>query len=397
MLEASETYCNINLAEVGEIREEPKSKKTGNRMGTLVVKGHESHKIVTCMKRALSKSIISISKPEKARPLNPKKDFTIKAKVQFAGRSTQGAQGSSWSCCRKADVVSPDDGDATEPFVFTDYSPMCYCHIRSFLKVDWRELHAELCEGEWSTIQTPGKSAALLYFCGTKWVVKTMSKGESKFLRQILHRYYYHVKNNPYTLLPHFVGHHSITMSGKKTTFIIMRNVFETPYVISEKYDLKGSTVGRYACQEERTKTSCTWKDLDVSRHICVGESRREILLQQVRRDCDFLHKASIMDYSFLLGVYKLEPGDCVVGNLTLYFDERCFKCDDGGMLSEPSGRYAGEIYYIGIIDILQEYTAWKASETVVRGVQYDRDKISSVPPKQYAQRFIRFLDSIVI
>eukprot|EP00759_Apiculatamorpha_spiralis_P021257 PhF_6_TR26197/c0_g1_i4/m.37304/K00889/PIP5K; 1-phosphatidylinositol-4-phosphate 5-kinase len=379
-VEASEAYATVTLSS-HRTKTKQKGPSGGNKLGKPVDAAHPNYQLVCCLKRALSKSILNISQPEKARPLDPKKDFTIKTKYQFAGRGM-----GSGGCCSASTVVEPGE-EATPGFVFTDYSPMCYCHIRAFLKVDWQELHDELVEKEWTAIITPGKSAAMLYFCGTKWVVKTMTSGESKFLRAILHRYYYHVKNNPYTLLPHFVGHHSITpANGQKITFIIMRNVFETPYGIKEKYDLKGSTVGRYASAKERAKDGCTLKDLDVARHICVGEARREILLQQIRRDCDFLHKAGIMDYSFLLGVYTLSADDTTQPNRACYNDERCFKCDEGGMLSEPEGRYDGEVYYMGIIDILQEYTTWKFAENVVRGIQYDRDKISSVPPKMYAQ-----------
>ena len=159
-------------------------------VGTLVSPQNSNYTLVQCMKMALSKSIQSISMPEKARPLDPKKDFTIKTKVQFSG-SDAGS-----GCCGSTPIRG--EADSLPSFVFTDYSPMCYCHMRAFLKVEWKELHEELCEGDWNILPTPGKSSALLFFCGSKghqaWVVKTMTSGESKFLRHILHRYYYHVK-----------------------------------------------------------------------------------------------------------------------------------------------------------------------------------------------------------
>lgn len=47
-----------------------------------------------------------------------------------------------------------------------------------------------------------------------------------------------------------------------------------------------------------------------------------------------------------------------------------------------------------GIIDILQQYNAKKAAETFFKGLKFDREEISSVNPKKYAERFVRFIDN---
>lgn len=475
--------------------------------------------VIACMKHALRISISNISELAKQRPLRPDTDFTFKAKAVFqtaglvSGSNARRSSNSSVARRRAGcgvvcggarvrgersddDNSVSDEGDTSdhEPanassagarrrrrlpeqqqqqqlspaprqqlhvddrgeFLFTDYAPMCYRHIREFFGVDAATYQDVLCNSKWHSIPTPGKSTAQLFFCGQNWVIKTMTKEESKFLREILHRYYYHVRDNPYTLLPHFVGHHSITLRGKtpKITFVIMCNVFATPNKIHEKFDLKGSTVGRFATKEERRKLTCTKKDLDVNRPVLIGHQRRAILLEQTKSDCDFLRKCGVMDYSFLLGIHVVaanstantnaRSSDGTAGNTGAtvggggvgdgandgapivsaggqaplntgiggsvpgggYSDGRCFTSEQGGMLSLDLGELSDaramggvrrrEIYYVGIIDILQEYNLWKGGETVVMGFIHNRKQISSVPPKDYASRFVSFVEAII-
>ncbi|KPI85935.1 phosphatidylinositol-4-phosphate-5-kinase-likep ro tein [Leptomonas seymouri] len=489
--------------------------------------------LIRCFKIALERVITSISLPEKKRPLNPQKDFTIEASMHFRATRTGGIQCCSASATnikqrrryhsqmvsarptnaggthflppssrrsefsqifslvdRNSDSdeelqidydaftmpgstaaarrdtlagrfrrapkalarnhsmlgFSSDDDDEDEEedqppvdFTFTDYSPMCYRHIREFFAVDPKEYCDVLCNSRWHSIPTPGKSAAQLFFCGRDWVIKTMTDMESEFLREILHRYYYHVRDNPYTLLPHFVGHHRVRIGAKAFNFIIMQNVFATTNTIHEKFDLKGSTIGRFASDAEKRRATCTQKDLDINSPLHVGGERRALLIDQIRKDCEFLKRSSIMDYSFLVGINVVpsvaerganpsaSPGAQMrnVAEATLRMsattyatlgdrqestgadltdqirnanlDGRCFTADQGGMMSNTVPGLRQEIYYIGIIDILQEFNARKRLENVVFGAMYDRKRISCVDPNDYAARFIAFMSSIIV
>ncbi len=49
-------------------------------------------------------------------------------------------------------------------------------------------------------------------------------------------------------------------------------------------------------------------------------------------------------------------------------------------------------VYFIGIIDILTEYSTRKKFEHVFKSIKYDGRTISCVPPEQYADRFISFM-----
>lgn len=55
-------------------------------------------------------------------------------------------------------------------------------------------------------------------------------------------------------------------------------------------------------------------------------------------------------------------------------------------------------IYFLGIIDILQEYNCKKIAENLVKSVKKEnRGKISAVPARQYKQRFDNFMSKELI
>lgn len=70
----------------------------------------------------------------------------------------------------------------------------------------------------------------------------------------------------------------------------------------------------------------------------------------------------------------------------------------DGGINSRQVNAESGaemrgsEIYFVGVIDILQVYNTSKRLETFFKGFMDDRTQISSVSPPFYAQRFVRFM-----
>lgn len=80
----------------------------------------------------------------------------------------------------------------------------------------------------------------------------------------------------------------------------------------------------------------------------------------------------------------------------------------DGGLMMDSSGinkpmifhgrqgdmPYEGKIYFMGIIDILQQYNARKRVETTYRKVEVrGRQEPSCVSPEDYADRFVHFFD----
>ena len=86
-----------------------------------------------------------------------------------------------------------------------------------------------------------------------RFMIKTQTAAESKFLRRIMPHYYQYVMQNPNTLMTRFYGMHRVKIGhlGQKMRFVIMASVFDTGKEIHKIYDLKGSTVGRAASDKE--------------------------------------------------------------------------------------------------------------------------------------------------
>ena len=263
--------------------------------------------------------------------------------------------------------------------------------------------------------------------------------------------------------------------------FLIMNSVFpaEASQFISERFDLKGSTVGRQCSDEEKESrgSHAVLKDLDLLREvevmrsispafqipdcgICIGPTAKAALLAQLRKDLSLLVECSVMDYSLLVGVVNM---DIVEGptSPTLVKDEiekilknkkrikksRALRilsnlsrplqqlsapvitiCEttyngvrstlstvltlpfpyygagecgvDGGSLSILKGKRLGKraVYYMGVIDFLQPWTTQKVLENKLKGViGHDKSAISCVDPKEYAERFLNFMDKVVV
>ena len=67
------------------------------------------------------------------------------------------------------------------------------------------------------------------------------------------------------------------------------------------------------------------------------------------------------------------------------------FTQDDGGLCSvDPvTGKEGNEVYYLGIIDILQRYNALKKVEHGMKALTHDAAAVSCAPPNFYAERFL--------
>ena len=135
-------------------------------------------------------------------------------------------------------------------------------------------------------------------------MIKTQTKAESAMLRSILPDYVSFMFENPHSFLTHFYGMYRVTMPdlGHKIHFVIMKSVFNTEKEIHKIYDLKGSTVGRRAKRGDSVH-----KDLDILDEgwkIRVGHHVKKAMMEQLRRDTNFLVHLRIMDYSLLLGLH---------------------------------------------------------------------------------------------
>ncbi|XVE48670.1 hypothetical protein DITRI_Ditri01bG0021200 [Diplodiscus trichospermus] len=194
-------------------------------------------------------------------------------------------------------------------FYWKDYCPMVFRNLREMFKLDAAEYMMSF--GGYDSLKeiSPGKSGSIFYLShDDKFVIKTLKKSELKVLLKMLPKYYNHVKEYENTLITKFFGLHRITLPGRrKMRFMVMGNMFRSELRIHRRYDLKGSTRGRYT-DKDKIRESSTLKDLDLSYEFSMDKSLRKILFHQNAVDCFFLKSQQIFDYSLLLGLHFRAP-----------------------------------------------------------------------------------------
>ncbi|KAH7484902.1 Phosphatidylinositol 4-phosphate 5-kinase its3 [Phytophthora ramorum] len=208
--------------------------------------------------------------------------------------------------------IFPANSQLQHPFKFKDYSPDVFRQVRRRFGIDLADYMLTL-SGDFNFIEFMSNSKSGQFFFYShdgRFMIKTQTKEESKFLRRILPYYYKFVMENPNTLITRFYGMHRVKMHHlrRKMHFVIMASVFDTPLEIHARFDLKGSRIGRHASPKEHERGSAgVLKDNDLLEkgfHLQMGVARRAIFLVQLRKDVEFLKRMKIMDYSLLIGVH---------------------------------------------------------------------------------------------
>jgi 1-phosphatidylinositol-4-phosphate 5-kinase len=201
-----------------------------------------------------------------------------------------------------------------ETFKMKDYAPRVFHQLRERFGIDRKEYLSSL-GGAYQYIEfhSNSKSGQFFFFSHDgKFMIKTQTAEESKFLRRILLHYFKHCAQNPGTYLPRFYGMHRLKMKhlgNRKVHFVVMHSVFDSGDLpIHTMFDLKGSTIGRAAKPEEKARGpgKVVLKDLDLMEDgvkLSLGPRRRAAFLEQLRLDAAWLAAQQIMDYSLLLGI----------------------------------------------------------------------------------------------
>lgn len=310
---------------------------------------------------------------------------------------------------------------------------------------------------------TEGKSGSFFYFTQDhRYIIKTVSSGEEKFLRNFVREYYRHMKNNPESLIVRLYGLYQVQLAWeqKYISVVVMENIFYSMQhlKIHEKYDLKGSKIGRRVLKGGKTaSSSMTLKDLDLQQKIYVGSDNKDQLMKQLKKDVNFLAEHNIMDYSLLLGIHdhrreqnyrSLTTGNAITNDgfeivtrsrhpsLSTHINgtgqDGCsseetftsssvlpwFRQDFGGLRSytphHPIHNQSDQLYfpssydnksfadlpvatyYLGLVDIFQKYNIKKKAERFLKAKirRLDPKGISVIDPETYARRFLAFLST---
>ncbi|KAJ0401314.1 hypothetical protein ATCC90586_000821 [Pythium insidiosum] len=336
-------------------------------------------------------------------------------------------------------------GQRTEGVVFFDYAPHVFRRLRMEAKISASSYLNSMQQTTKERV-SEGKSGAFFYFTeDRKYVVKTMTHEELKFLLTMLPKYYTFIKSHPNTFVTRFFGCHAITMYGKTVFFMVMQSVFDTTLQIHERFDLKGSWVGRLEGRKPTgTVATCKFcgkmyvvggshdqlcdvrrgegnlrhqydqvgKDLNWNRHMALPQATARAVAAQLIKDSSFLCSINCIDYSLLVGIHHRSF------NVSHYSSAESFDVPPrASCCSSFVGRMSGSvcsnlpakpfhqaihggmtvdevhgpgIYFMGLIDILQQWNLRKRIEHFVRAyiLMQDKQGISVVNPKQYADRF---------
>jgi len=258
---------------------------------------------------------------------------------------------------------------------FKDFAPKVFYQIRDYFGVNDEDYLKSFEMDNLKAIKGEGKSGAFFIFTkDNQFILKTASQEERDFLWQILPDYLMHIKDNPDTLLPRYYGVYSMKHEGigGVVRFVIMQNIFCTPYAPEEKYDLKGSSFGR-SVPEDKRKSGVILKDLDIKetdRKFWIPKDVRELFITQLILDSKFLATHKIMDYSLLVGIYyKTEENEKDTKLREKKFKKHIiwnkvkrskWMIDNGGIIGRNDERERDELYHFGIIDILIKYETKK-------------------------------------
>jgi len=324
----------------------------------------------------------------------------------------------------------PADGSVSKPrhnsrdFIFKDYCPHVFRQLREFYGCDTDEYIESICDEDSPLRQlgSPGRSGAVFYFSNDmKYLIKSVSKKESKFLRRMIPYFYEHVMTHRDTLISLFYQLMTVMPVGMPIIgLVVMPNLLDA--VVHEVYDLKGSTHGRFTKDKDKEKgiQNVVQKDLDVTFKLYIQSNNCTLLNEQLHKDARFLESMRIMDYSILLGIQRLAPELYMLSSegwpiLNSGYDSieeeeeeenksaNAFQQDAGGIVAlrveqDESGELKSVvpvIAYISIIDILQTFDNFKFSEHWVKRLWIQRDAISVNDPSVYANRFLQSITSL--
>jgi len=258
-----------------------------------------------------------------------------------------------------------------------------------------------LCTKPVRQIEVGGKSGANFYSTHDgKFLLKTLRSDEPVWLMEVLNEYSTYCCSRPSTMLPRYCACiilKSSSISFPTTALVVMNNVFDTDYKIHAKFDLKGSVHTRHVSEEERKKlietgeTTVVMKDEDfrlTKQALRLKTETMMDLMFQIMKDVEFLQTNHFMDYSLVVGIHRGYK------NHTSESKEKETK-----ITAKRPNLYqglTGDIYFIGIIDILQRYTAGKKIETALKSISFRGEGISCVEPWTYGQRFLSYLSKAV-
>ncbi|GMH92153.1 hypothetical protein TrST_g6597 [Triparma strigata] len=229
-------------------------------------------------------------------------------------------------------------GNNTQPQPLESMRPEIFSLLRSSFSIS-PSTHLSRLTSSFRSFKSNSKGAArsgTLFFFSEDgaYLIKTVPDRERKVLLTILDKYcsYISEKEGCRSLLTRFVGMYTVKRVTRskylgikreeKCTLVVMNSIFPVNKEMEERYDLKGSTVGRI-CREteiEEKGSDAVLKDLNLASSVAqevrsLGTSSlskgygfnisfcKSRFIRQLSKDVAFLKSCGVMDYSLLCGV----------------------------------------------------------------------------------------------
>jgi hypothetical protein len=265
----------------------------------------------------------------------------------------------------------------------------------------------EICNGGQlpeAKLERTGKSGSIFLTSPNRlYIIKSATEGELRSLRLFAPDYLEHIQNNPDSLLCKFCGLYRVTAKSPEgdldMPLVVMRSAFPVDRRKDYAYDLKGTTEDRYMMRSGSAEQ--VLKDLNFAEDqgvLVVPPLLWDQIQMAAREDVMFLQQHGIMDYSLLVGIYKVRPGEEEDFNKASLQAEaqatRVLK-----LRTFPGWRNDGEAVMISfcIVDILQRWTLKKRCAHVLKKCFYcSRRRIDTEPPNKYGQRFGLMVEEVL-
>jgi len=247
------------------------------------------------VRTSIAKTNTMIASTTRANALTAQ-DFMAEEKYEFAPKGS--------------DITPPHKLSHT--FKFKDYAPLAFAYLRRMFGVNEFDFLLSVC-GNANFIEfiSNAKSGQFFFYSSDgKYMIKTMTNAESKFLRRILPHYFRHCVQNPNTLITKFLGMYRVKLYHlrRNVKFVIMNSVYYTDKSLQIFYDLKGSEIGRGADPGQDVLKDNDLRKILPEQAFSFHPEVRDRVRQQVVSDCAFLSRMQIMDYSMLIGIHHIPP-----------------------------------------------------------------------------------------
>ncbi|CAM9103303.1 unnamed protein product [Choristocarpus tenellus] len=203
-------------------------------------------------------------------------------------------------------------------FIFEEFAAPAFAHLKGLHGISSETFCSSFREGSSFIELTPNSKSRqrFLFTEDGKYMLKSASEDELESLLCFLPEFAEHFAHNRGSLISRCYGAYRITDSrtNRSTIYMVFSNVFSTSRWVEERYDLKGSTIGRRASQTHSEKPTGMMKDLDLEdisgdvnraqrqlKGLHLGAGEKQSLMMALRADTEFLCRLKIMDYSLLV------------------------------------------------------------------------------------------------